>query len=715
MEHRPKLYYHIPQHVLDWEWRKRRLMIEFGLWNPDILCLQEVDKFHDIEAELAARGYTGIWKMRTGTAVDGCAIFWRTNRFHLRSEEDIEFSKLGLRDNVAQVCVLESKTENPFESASAPLPSSSDQPKGANQIIICNIHVLYNPKRGEIKLGQVRVLLERAYAVSRDWNDAPVILCGDFNSTPRSPLYNFIAEQKLSLSGLARDQVSGQYAASNYTPRPYTSSGLYRPQPRVYKPSDVASGSEQGKFNLRTDSTHQCEIGNASFTEKVPLSKRPIGELHTDSQSSPVIQCITGDDTTSDAIANEKGEIVTQDDECSESISTRNTFVPKSTEIVEISHELNGSFLNMGNGGTESSPSISCSDAFEEVVVANTAPAAAKEITSDKMSMKTFPDIVEVSSIDGVPSSDLITEQEDHLVISYKETSESSPDNFLIISPPDTKSVDLCVNELSKMTVKDSCPHIDDGTTNSSRNTLRHVGGVVSLHYNGQPDYSAQSNSDISCQYQEKSTAYGVQNSQFDDPISPSQGDNERTDLCHSEENSDPNFFKELLGTEDAYDFREEAGVGMLNSASLHQSTSTSSGTQAKEESSTLVGPHYAGQEENSYTPYNPYLWTPMEIEAASGKAECPFVEHNLKLRSAYTDVEDSEGTKDSGREPQVTSYNRQFMGTVDYIWYSEGLQTDKVLDTIPKHILQRTPGFPTQKWGSDHIALACQFSITKG
>lgn len=32
---------------------------------------------------------------------------------------------------------------------------------------------------------QVRVLLERAHAVSKLWRDAPVVLCGDFNCTPK--------------------------------------------------------------------------------------------------------------------------------------------------------------------------------------------------------------------------------------------------------------------------------------------------------------------------------------------------------------------------------------------------------------------------------------------------------------------------------------------------------------------------------------------------
>ncbi|KAJ6847114.1 carbon catabolite repressor protein 4-like protein 6 [Iris pallida] len=155
-------------------------------------------------------------------------------------------------------------------------------------------------------------------------------------------------------------------------------------------------------------------------------------------------------------------------------------------------------------------------------------------------------------------------------------------------------------------------------------------------------------------------------------------------DLCDSE-SSDPNFLKELLGTEDASAYSEETA-----SPSYHIQTD-----------SPREGPSY-----------DPYVWTPMEIETASGDAGQTFIEHSIKLRSAYADVEDYAGTKDSSREPQVTSYHRKFMGTVDYIWCSESLQTVKVLDTIPKHVLQRTPGFPTPKWGSDHLALACQFAF---
>ncbi|KAG4379236.1 hypothetical protein GLYMA_17G206966v4 [Glycine max] len=128
--------------------------------------------------------------MRSGNPVDGCAIFWHKSRFKLLNEKCIEFNKLGLRDNVVQLCVLE------FINQNGSLPSSLT---GSSKVVVCNIHVLYNPNRGEIKLGQVRVLLDKAKAVYKLWNDTPVVICGDFNCTPKSPLYNFISEQKICL------------------------------------------------------------------------------------------------------------------------------------------------------------------------------------------------------------------------------------------------------------------------------------------------------------------------------------------------------------------------------------------------------------------------------------------------------------------------------------------------------------------------------------
>ncbi|KAJ8555425.1 hypothetical protein K7X08_012921 [Anisodus acutangulus] len=74
----------------------------------DVSSFQEVDRFQELEAKLKLRGYSGIWKRRTGDPADGCAIFWNASRFKLVQEEFIEFKKFGLRDNVAQIYVFES-------------------------------------------------------------------------------------------------------------------------------------------------------------------------------------------------------------------------------------------------------------------------------------------------------------------------------------------------------------------------------------------------------------------------------------------------------------------------------------------------------------------------------------------------------------------------------------------------------------------------------
>lgn len=48
-DHRSMLYFHIPHYIMDWDWRKKRLFLEFGLWSPDIMCLQVLfSKLFDI-------------------------------------------------------------------------------------------------------------------------------------------------------------------------------------------------------------------------------------------------------------------------------------------------------------------------------------------------------------------------------------------------------------------------------------------------------------------------------------------------------------------------------------------------------------------------------------------------------------------------------------------------------------------------------------------
>ena len=84
--------------------------------------------------------------------------------------------------------------------------------------------------------------------------------------------------------------------------------------------------------------------------------------------------------------------------------------------------------------------------------------------------------------------------------------------------------------------------------------------------------------------------------------------------------NSDPSFFEELSG-----------GNGHLLEEE-DQLPETSDSSLSSQQVTLNEGYYY----------HDPYRWTPEEIKAATGKDECTFMEHSLKLRSVYTDVEAS-------------------------------------------------------------------------
>ncbi|XP_010254300.1 PREDICTED: carbon catabolite repressor protein 4 homolog 5 isoform X4 [Nelumbo nucifera] len=580
--HRRELYFHIPRYMLDWEWRKKRMVFELRLWSPDIMCLQEVDRFHDLEEELKLQGYEGIWKMRTGTAVDGCAIFWRTSRFKLLYEEFIEFNKLGLRDNVAQICVLESRSQNAAENESEASCSSS---KLVNQVVICNTHVLYNPKRGEVKLGQVRVLLDRAHAVSRSWNNAPVVLCGDFNCTPKSPLYNYILEQKLDLSGLARDQISGQSSAEIHAPKPPDRNlvnGLYRGKSSSDSIGASEMVDEMGFGIKQSDNLTDVHDQNKSSNDVEHLLSR--GNF---SQPQHVIGVL---DMSNKPCSNEQYE------DANNPISDVTTKITE-LDIVDGRKEEIGSTASLASDCSKENPSN-------------------YQMEDKETKMQT-------------------PYQSAHLG-NMSETSFGIEFNGISVDP---KVVDM---------VKDACVCETESSAHSSK------------------------------------------------------VDNEKDSFTFDFICGDKLKGPDLAEADQSL---EECVIITKESKSYLLSGEVQDGFLPHKESVLA--------EMEKYT-YDPYLWTPKEIETATGNAECTLLEHPLKLRSTYAEVEDYSGTRDSSREPQVTSYNRRFLGTVDYIWHSEGLQTVKVLDTIPKHIMQFTPGFPTHKWGSDHIALACQLAFVR-
>lgn len=205
------LYTHCRRSDLEWPERGLRINKELEESNTDIICLQEVHSDHFNEMYLPhmkSLGYDGFYKKRLGFKMDGCAIFYKLNRFKLMNYCVVEFnrrefSRLLDRDNVALIGVFKSVCND----------AASDE-----LIVVATTHLLFNPKRGDIKLIQLRWLLAEldrlAYRGRDDRTGCviyhPVILCGDMNSLPDSPLHSFLRHGHLNCIGLNVGDISGQ-------------------------------------------------------------------------------------------------------------------------------------------------------------------------------------------------------------------------------------------------------------------------------------------------------------------------------------------------------------------------------------------------------------------------------------------------------------------------------------------------------------------------
>ena len=132
-------YPYCPTWAIDWEYRRRGILEELRHYSPTVICLQEIDtdQFETVfTPELAKVGYEGVFlaKSRSRTMepassrkVDGCAIFWSSEKFSKVAEFHHEFmlscssvsehpsalllNRVMTRDNVAIGVVLETKGE----------------------------------------------------------------------------------------------------------------------------------------------------------------------------------------------------------------------------------------------------------------------------------------------------------------------------------------------------------------------------------------------------------------------------------------------------------------------------------------------------------------------------------------------------------------------------------------------------------------------------
>ncbi|XP_029350269.1 protein angel homolog 1 [Echeneis naucrates] len=208
LEANHELYIHCPLEVLDWHYRCKLLLEEIRKWAPDILCLQEVQENHyheQLYPVLSQIGYTCVYKRRTGTKTDGCATCYRKSSFTEVSVIPLEYfrpeTELLDRHNVGIVLLLRPVVTQGYE-VKGPL------------LCVANTHLLFNPRRGDVKLAQLAIMLAEidnmVKSCKAEGEHCNIVLCGDFNSVPQMPLYQLITTGQLYYQGLPAWMISGQ-------------------------------------------------------------------------------------------------------------------------------------------------------------------------------------------------------------------------------------------------------------------------------------------------------------------------------------------------------------------------------------------------------------------------------------------------------------------------------------------------------------------------
>ncbi|KAF9617474.1 hypothetical protein IFM89_036435, partial [Coptis chinensis] len=620
------------------------------------------------------------------------------DRFKLLHEESIEYNKFGLRDNVAQICVLESRNQNCADLKSDALPQSSI---GSNQVVICNTHVLYNPRRGEIKLGQVRMLLDRAHAVSKLWNDAPVVICGDFNCTPKSPLYNFIAEQKLDLTGLARDQMSGQSSAEIRTQRPYTpnfrqvSATSYLDN-LTAQPSMLTEEKEfDGKHSdcipeIQNNDKPNSDVENAQLVNNLhqpqsdtPFNARSREEKKTDSSlSSKEMQCESIDSCKNElsSSCDLPVEVLLPVDPVKvgdQGLTTPSTACQNDNSVV--AENLHG---NQSSGFTDHS-----------------IPRTLTEHSQSNLSMSRLftANLQDELVRDEMDEGTRVTKESVSSLIRESSLDEKLENAFIHVSRPDLVPETTSFADENKITLSES----------SGISSVQLIDGGAGKAYSSISYQSAcnveTSNVATNIDFNEDQKLFGTSLEATEEVGSFGQA---YSSMLPSEVNSVDYVFQSDIGhdSESVTPETDKTGQYLEKHATDQQKLkSLPLRNEIQGDSILFIDSDLAVGEKNKY---DPSLWTPVEIMTASGNADCTVLEHPLKLKSTYAEVEVL-----GVRDPKIQVCGLRFLG----LGCSEGLQTVKVLHTIPKHALQWTSGFPTKKWGSDHIALASQLAFTKG
>uniref|UniRef100_A0A8C9V6Y5 Nocturnin n=1 Tax=Scleropages formosus TaxID=113540 RepID=A0A8C9V6Y5_SCLFO len=184
-----------PADALNWNERKYLILEEILTYEPDILCLQEVDHYYDTFGPVLANlGYCCTFQpkprspclgVKENNGPDGCALFVRHSRFLLEESTCLHLaSATPLSNQVAIVQMLRCHDTG-------------------RRLCIAVTHLKACSGWEHLRCAQGSDLL-RALEEATEGTRIPLLVCGDFNAEPSEDVYRRFATSHLGLDSACK-------------------------------------------------------------------------------------------------------------------------------------------------------------------------------------------------------------------------------------------------------------------------------------------------------------------------------------------------------------------------------------------------------------------------------------------------------------------------------------------------------------------------------
>lgn len=222
----PKVFDYVPKKYIDWNYRHKLIDQNISQLNADIMCFQEME--HDIYERHWCNNnhdnllspladYVSVFARKPPPAywnkkdqfMDGVGVFVKRSKFEILGSKMVNFAQEAEKDKENYLHTPDF-IERVLKRNTVGVILALRHRSTGKLLFITNTHLYWSPKFEDVKLIQTVILMNTLMNYIKQFHsssglpytadDAPVIMCGDFNSSTDSLVYKFLTNGEIDLS-----------------------------------------------------------------------------------------------------------------------------------------------------------------------------------------------------------------------------------------------------------------------------------------------------------------------------------------------------------------------------------------------------------------------------------------------------------------------------------------------------------------------------------